>query len=185
MKIPQYIARGGLCAERMQPLARKISRLRLQSVRTRSSNFQVQAAFWAAFTILLHFLASLQLESNLNSEFLLLDSPMASVYRRYACMGCTARGGEPTYFNDYQSAATHYAASMRAAKVAANPVEGSRRSPFSSTLVRSMLVTAKQAEEERLARGAPNQRHLVAQVAMISLSINDIIWLRYPKFLTS
>ena len=51
---------------------------------------------------------------------------------------------------------------MRAAKVAANPVEGSRRSPFSSTLVRSMLVMAKQAEEERLAR-APNQRHLVAQ----------------------
>jgi hypothetical protein len=45
-----------------------------------------------------------------------------------------------------------------------------------------MLVMAKQAEEERLARGAPNQRHLVAQVAMISLSINDIIWLRYHKF---
>jgi hypothetical protein len=48
-----------------------------------------------------------------------------------------------------------------------------------------MLVMAKQAEEERLARGAPNQRHLVAQVAMISLSINDIIWLRYHKFLRS
>ena len=53
---------------------------------------------------------------------------------------------------------------MRAAKVAASPVEGSRRSPFSSTLVRSMWVMAKQAEEERLARGdgrpqpAPSRR---------------------------
>ncbi len=116
MKIPQYISRGGLRAERMQPLARKISRSRLQSVRTRSSSFQVQVAFWAAFTILLHFLASVQLESNLNSESLLLDSPMASVHRGYACMGCTARGGEPTYFNDYQSAATHYARSQFCSK---------------------------------------------------------------------
>ncbi len=116
MKIPQYIARGGLCAERMQPLARKISLSRLQAVQTRSSRFQVQVAFWAAFTILLHFLASLQLESNLNSESLLLDSPMASVHRGYACMGCTARGGEPTYFNDYQSAATHYARSQFCSK---------------------------------------------------------------------
>ncbi len=54
---------------------------------------------------------------------------------------------------------------MHAAKVAANPVEGSRRSPFSSTLVRSTLAMAKPVQEERLARGAPNQRHLVAQVA--------------------
>jgi hypothetical protein len=71
---------------------------------------------------------------------------------------------------------------MRAAKVAANPVEGSRRSPFSSTLVCSTLAMVKRppkpVEEERLARGAPNQRHLVAQVAMKSLNINDIIWLR-------
>ena len=116
MKIPQYIARSGLRAELMQPLARKISRSRLQSVRTRSSSFQVQVAFWAAFTIFHHFLASLQLESNLNSESLLLDSPMASVHRRYACMGCTALGGEPTYFNDYQSAATLYARSQSCSK---------------------------------------------------------------------
>ncbi len=60
------------------------------------------------------FLASLQLESNLNSESLLLGSPMASVHRR--CMGCSARGGEPTYFNDYQSAATHYARSQFCSK---------------------------------------------------------------------
>ncbi len=113
LKIPQHIARSGLCAERMQPLARKISRSRLQSIRTRRLSFQVQVAFWAAFTILLHFLASLQLESNLNSESLLLDSPMASVHQRYACI---ARGGEPTYFNDYQSAATHYARSQSCTK---------------------------------------------------------------------
>jgi hypothetical protein len=92
----------------MQHLARKISRSRLQSVRTRRPSFQVQVAFWTASTIRLHFLASLQLESNLNSESLLLDSPMASVHRGYACMGCTTRGGEPTDFDDYQSAATDY-----------------------------------------------------------------------------
>jgi hypothetical protein len=44
---------------------------------------------------------------------------------------------------------------------------------------------AKPVEEERLARGAPNQRHLVAKVAVISLDINDIIWLRYHEFLRS
>ncbi len=66
---------------------------------------------------------------------------------------------------------------MRAAKVAANPVEGLRRSPFSSTLVRSTLAMAEPVEEEHLVRGIPNQRHLIAQVAVISLDINDIIWL--------
>jgi hypothetical protein len=77
-------------------------------------------------------------------------------------MGCTAHGGELTYFNDYQSAATVAPLTMCAAKVAANPVEGSRLSQFSSTLVRSTLAMAKPVEEERLARGAFNQRHLVA-----------------------
>jgi hypothetical protein len=43
----------------------------------------------------------------------------------------------------------------------------------------------KPVEEERLARGALNKCHLVAQVAVISLDINDIIWLRYHKFLRS
>jgi hypothetical protein len=41
---------------------------------------------------------------------------MASVHRRYACVSCMARGGEPTYFNDYQSAATHYARSQSCSK---------------------------------------------------------------------
>ena len=39
--------------------------------------------------------------------------------RRYACMGCTARSngrGEPTFFNDYQSAATHYSRSIHCNK---------------------------------------------------------------------
>ena len=101
----------------MQPLARKISRSpRLQSVRTRSSSFQVQVAFWAAFTFLLYFLASLQLETKLNSEPILLDSPTASVHWHYACMDCTASGGGPTYFNDYQSAATHFPRSQSCSK---------------------------------------------------------------------
>jgi hypothetical protein len=156
----------------MQPFARKISRSHLQSVRTRSSSFQVQVASWAAITSLLHFLATHKLESNLNFESKLLDSPMPSVHWRNTCMGCTARGGEPI-FNDYQSAGPPL--TMRAAKVAANPVERSRLSPFSSKLVQSTLAMEKPVEEERLARGAPNQRHLVAQVAMISLNINDII----------
>ncbi len=56
---------------------------------------------------------------------------------------------------------------IRAAKVAANPVEGSRRSPFSSTLVCSVLAMAKPVEEERLARVAPNQRHLVGDSDII------------------
>jgi hypothetical protein len=46
-------------------------------------------------------------------------------------------------------------------------------------------VMAKPVEEERLGCGAPNQRHIVAQVAMISSNINDIVWLRYHKFLRS
>ncbi len=54
-------------------------------------------------------------------------------------------------------AATHY-------KVATNPGEGSRQSPFSSTHVRSTLAMTTPAKEERLARGVPNQRHLITQV---------------------
>ena len=39
-----------------------------------------------------------------------------AVHRRFACMGCTARSGgrgEPTFFNDYKSAAVHYSRSSR------------------------------------------------------------------------
>jgi hypothetical protein len=104
-------------AKRMQlpRTPRSRSRSRVHSVRTRSSSFQVLAA--AALTFLLHFLAGSQLEPHLNSESVsLLDAPMSSgaVHRRFACMGCTARtngSGEPTFFNDYQSAASHYARS--------------------------------------------------------------------------
>jgi len=31
-------------------------------------------------------------------------------------MGCTVRRGEPTFFNDYQSAATHYSRSIHCNK---------------------------------------------------------------------
>jgi len=79
-------------------------------------------ACWAALTLLLQLLTSSQLEYNLNSwSNLLLFAPMSSgaVHRRYACMGCTARSngrGEPTFFNDYQSAATHYSRSIHCNK---------------------------------------------------------------------
>jgi hypothetical protein len=81
----------------------------------------------AALTLLLQLLTSSQLESSLpvNSESNLVlddsDTPMSSgtMHRRYACMGCTARSngrGEPTFFNDYQSAATHYSRSIHCNK---------------------------------------------------------------------
>ncbi len=37
-----------------------------------------------------------------------------AVHRRFVCMGCTARSegrGEPTFLNDYKSAAVHYSRS--------------------------------------------------------------------------
>ena len=43
-------------------------------------------------------------------------SQVLRVHRRFACMGCTARRGEPTFFNDYQSAATHYSRSIHCNK---------------------------------------------------------------------
>ncbi len=73
-------------------------------------------------TLLLQLLTSFQLESNLNSwSDVLLFTPMSSgaVHRRYACMGCTAHSngrGEPTFFNDYQLAATHYLHSIHCNK---------------------------------------------------------------------
>ena len=106
----------------MQASARSRSRSRPHSFRTRSSSFQVLAAGGAALTFLLYFLASSHLESNLHSESeSILDAPMSSgaVHRRFACMGCTARSngrGEPTFFNDYQSAASHYSRSSHCNK---------------------------------------------------------------------
>jgi hypothetical protein len=39
------------------------------------------------------------------------SSESGAIHRRFACMGCAARCGEPTLFNDYQSAATHFSRS--------------------------------------------------------------------------
>ena len=42
-----------------------------------------------------------------------------AMQRRYACMGCTARSNgrsKPTFFNDYQSTATHYSRSIHCNK---------------------------------------------------------------------
>ena len=106
----------------MRPLPRNCSR----SLPTRSSRFQVLVAVQVltSLTVLLHSLAaSFQLESILNSESI-LEAQMSSesgasigtVHRRFACMGCTARRCEPTFFNDYQSAATHYSRSIHCNK---------------------------------------------------------------------
>ena len=96
---------------------RDLPRNRSRSVRTRSSIFQVLAAAICSFALLLHFIASfqLELESILDSESI-LEAPMSSgaIHRRFACMGCTARSngrGEPSFFNDYKSAAVHYSRS--------------------------------------------------------------------------
>ena len=101
----------------MRPLPRNQSR----SVRTRSSNFQVLLATVTVLTASITLLASFQLESILDSESI-LEAPMSSesgvqvVHRGFACMGCTARSGgsgEPTFFNDYKSAAVHYSRSSQ------------------------------------------------------------------------
>ena len=93
---------------------RSLPRNRSRSVRTRSSTLQVLAAVLGILALLLHFVASFQLESISDSEYI-LEAPMSSesraIHRRFACMGCAARRGEPTFFNDYQSAATHYSRS--------------------------------------------------------------------------
>ena len=88
---------------------------RSRSVQTRSSSFQVLAAVLGSLALLLHFIASFQLESILDSESI-LEAPMSSgaIHRRFACMGCTVCSngrGEPTFFNDYKSAAVHYSRS--------------------------------------------------------------------------
>jgi len=102
----------------MRPPPRNSSR----SVRTRSSIFQVLVAVQVltSLSLLLHS-ASFQLDSILNSESILeaqmsSESGAATVHRRFACMGCTVRRGEPTFFNDYQSAATHYSRSIQCNK---------------------------------------------------------------------
>ena len=93
---------------------RSLPRNRSRSVRTRSSTLQVLAAVLGILALLLHFVASFQLESISDSEYI-LEAPMSSesgaIHRRFACMGCAARRGEPTFFNDYQSAVTHYSRS--------------------------------------------------------------------------
>ena len=98
---------------------RYLPRNQPRSERPLSSSFQVLAAL-AGLTLLLHFIASFQLESILDSKSILED-PMSSgaVHRRFACMGCTARGGgrcELTFFNDYKSAAVHYSRSSQCNK---------------------------------------------------------------------
>ena len=103
--------REAASAKQRMPLAVP-RRDRSRSVQTRSSSFQVLAAVLGSLALLLHFIASFQLESILDSESI-LEAPMSSgaIHQRFACMGCAARRGEPSFFNDYHSAASHYARS--------------------------------------------------------------------------
>ncbi len=95
-----------------------LPRNRSRSVRTRSSTFQVLAAAIGSLALLLHFIiSSFQLESILDSKSI-LEAAMSSgaIHQRFACMGCTARSNgrcdsEPSFFNDYKSAAVHYSRS--------------------------------------------------------------------------
>jgi hypothetical protein len=85
-----------------------------------------------------------------------------AVHRRYACMGCTACSNgrcEPTFFNDYKTAAVHYSRSIHCSK--------SMRGIKSVAVqldTRPQLAAARLEEAELLARGAPNPHQLVAQV---------------------
>ena len=153
-------------AQRMRPTARSGSR----SGRTRSSRFQVPIAARAGaslFALLLFkFLGAslllLDLESNLNSESI-LEAPMASVHRRFACMGCTARSngrGQPTF----STTTKRQPVTIRAAASATSPCAGSRRSLFSLTPVPSTSAMGRQEEVEQQARGGRKQRHPVVQV---------------------
>ncbi len=75
-------------------------------------------------------------------------------------MGCTARSngrGEPSFFNDYKSAAAHYSRSSFCNK--------SMREIKSVTVqLNTRPAMARQEEVEHLAHGADNPRHLAAQV---------------------
>ncbi len=102
---------------------RSLPRNRSHSVLTRGSNFQVLLA--TALTASLTLLASFQLESSISNWEFILEASMSSesgaqaVHLRFACMGCTdcsGGRGEPTFFNDYKSAAVHYARSSQCNK---------------------------------------------------------------------
>ena len=72
-------------------------------------------------------------------------------------MGCTARRGEPTFFNDYQSAATHYSRSIHCNK--------SMRGIKAVTVqlhTRPQHVAWPEPVERGLASGAPNPPHPAA-----------------------
>jgi hypothetical protein len=85
------------------------------------SGLGVQVLLATALTASLTLLASFQFESILDSESILeasmsSESGAQAVHWRFTCMGCTARSGgrgKPTFFNDYKSAAVHYARSSQ------------------------------------------------------------------------
>ena len=108
---------------------------------------------------LLHFIASFELESILDSESI-LEAPMSSgaVHRRFAGMCCTAccdGRGEPTFFNDYKSAAVHYSRSSHCNK----SMRGIKAVTV-QLIICPQYVGDGDSEAEG---GAPNPRHPAAQ----------------------
>ncbi len=86
------------------------------------------------------------------------------MHKRFACVGCAARRGELTFFNDYHSAASHYArsslcnTSMRGIKTVAVQLNTCPQHVGDGDSL------ARPEEVEHLAPGGPNPRHLAAQV---------------------
>jgi hypothetical protein len=78
-------------------------------------------------------------------------------------MGCTARSngsGEPTFFNDYKTVAVHYSCSIHCSK----SMRGIKSVAVQLDTRPSLLAAATPEEAALLARGAPNQHQLTAQV---------------------
>jgi hypothetical protein len=70
-------------------------------------------------------------------------------------MGCTVRRGEPTFFNDYQSAASHYSRSIHCNK-------STRGIKAVTVQLNTRPQPASPEPVERLASGAPNPPHPAA-----------------------
>jgi hypothetical protein len=114
-------------------------------------------------TILIHAVASSELESNLTSKSI-LDTLMASgaVHQRFAYMGCAALRGEMTLFNVYQSesAAIYYSRRARCN----NSMWGIKAVSIQLSTSPQCIGDGKAGCGEKLALGTPSWRKPVAQV---------------------
>ena len=143
-----------------------------------------------SLTLLFHSASfKFQHESILNSKSILeaqmsSESGASTVHRRrFACMGCTARRGEPIFFNDYQSsAATHYSRSihcnksMRGIKAVTVQLHTGTRPQH----VGDGVAGAGGAPGVWRPQPAPSRRAAGAMISLYRMQyhkIHDIIWL--------